>query len=162
MTQQNSDYSEKDFETNKINVLLHYDKSFREDWRFLSRLRILVVGIFIGLASTNLGWMISKHGSPIAFHDRLPYLILHSIISITGICSMGWFGSSLNNIKRLIVKVETSLKLFKKGVYLEDDTILSSSLQNWGIRKTWHWGNSIIASIFIFLIFALAILFIKT
>ena len=73
---------------------------------------------------------------------------------------MGWFGSSLNNLKRLIVNVEDALRLFQKGAYLEENSILSESLKRWGERKFWHWGNSIIGTVFICSIFASALIFI--
>jgi len=84
MTENQSDQKISN-EANKISVLLHYDKAFREDWRFLSRLRILWGGIFIGLATSNLGWMMNKFDSSITFQDRFPHLILHSILSIVAI-----------------------------------------------------------------------------
>lgn len=144
----------------QIEVLLYYDKAFREDWRFLSKMRIVVAGIYIGLATSILGWMISTLESPIIFQDRVPYLILHAILSIIAITTMGWFGSSLNAVKQLIVKVEASLELFKRGTYLEEDSIIPESLKLWGKRGFWRWGTSIIAAMSICLIFAMGIIFI--
>jgi hypothetical protein len=141
-------------DSKKVDTLLHYDMSFRNDWRFLSRLRILVGGVYIGIATTIFGWIV---GNNIGSDARTPFIIGHVILSFIAISTMAWFGSSLNVLKNLIVRIEEGLELFKSGSYLPKKSILSEKNKKWGKRRFWRWGTSVIATIFLASIFLLAI-----
>ncbi len=143
----------------KLEVLLHYDKSFREDWRLLHRLRILVGSFYIGAAIALIGWL-AKYGATQESKETFIYLL--TAISIAAIVSMGWFGSSMNTLKRLIVKIERALKLMESGVYLPGESIIQVNHAGWGDHSLWSWGKGVFAALILSVFFVVVLIKIKT
>jgi hypothetical protein len=136
------------FELNqKINILIHYDTEIRQDWRFLSRTRLIIASIFIGVQSSIVGWVIPNKTNIILSHSKLEIILISSIISIIGIIIMAWFGSSINKTKLFIVNIEEALALFEKDEYLDNRLLFDKENIRWGKRKNWRWGKSFFASI---------------
>lgn len=146
-------------QSQKIDVLLYYEKAFREDWRFLSRLRLITGGIFIGLVTSIIGWVLRKYQLPLDFNIKCPLIIIVSIISLIAVLTIGWFGSSLNVLKRFMVNIQDALGLYDNGIFIQD-SIADVESKNWGLREKWYWGKAIFAAFFIGLLFIIFLIFI--
>ena len=132
--------------SSKVDVLLHYDSALRSDWQFLSKSRLLVASVFIGIQTSLIGWVVSRKIADKELYSDNIILIASSIISIVAVIIIAWFGSSINKTKLFIVKIESALLLFEHGSYT-DEPILDSGYSQWGERKWWYVGKSTVASI---------------
>ena len=142
----------------KVDILLHYDKSFREDWRFLHRLRVLVASFYIGIASALVGWVAKISKGEYSINQKIYYIIILVVLSVSAIVIMAWFGSSINTLKRFMVKIERELGLMKKEYFYTDDPIVQVNMANWGQRNYWNWGKGIFAAIIITIFYSLVLL----
>ncbi len=134
----------------KIEILLHFEKSFREDWRFLHRTRVLVSGAFLAFLTSFIGWIITKYGGKtvdITLKLKLA-IILFVFVGFASI-TLGWFASSLNVLKQFLVRIEESLGLFEKNVYLHKETLLPEPEKLWGQRGFWVWGKSVFGCVLV-------------
>ncbi len=149
---------ELDIKSKKLEILLHYESAFRDDWRLLHRLRILVAGFYIGLVTGLIGWMVKLRSENNISDEKDIFVYLLIALSVTATACMGWFGSSINTLKRFIVQIEKALKLMDEGYYMPSESIVPQKNEHWGERTFWAWGKGIIASILIssFLIGAVA------
>lgn len=136
-------------QSNKLEILLHYESSFREDWRMLQKLRILVAGFYISLASALTGWVVKLKIEERLDDEKEFFIFLMVAVGVSAVVSMGWFGSSLNTLKRLIVQIEKALGLMDKNYYLTGETIIPPGKEKWGDHRIWAWGKSVILTIII-------------
>jgi hypothetical protein len=142
----------------KTAILLQIERAFRDDWRFLHRMRIITAGLFIGLATTLVGWgsLRSAVGNVPYLHQRL--FLVDILLTLVASVTMAWFASSLNALKRSIVRVETALGLFKPGVFLDTGAILSEHNQKWGHHTRWFWGKAVFLCVVFGALYAIAIM----
>ncbi len=138
----------------KVEVLLHFENQLRQDWRHLHRLRILTVGLFLGLATTVVGWFAARSPPDLVPSIKAILLLFDAILTGTAILTLAWFGSSLNTLKRSITNIEEALGLFR-----EDDgvPIFDAQLRYWGQRERWHWGKAVFLSVGFGLLYLFAI-----
>lgn len=141
----------------KLDILLHYDKSFREDWRLLHRIRMVVAGFYISLATALVGWFLKSNGGQIEPSTKQHFLCLLIVLAATATFSMGWFGSSANTLKRFLVQIEKALKLMEAGAYLSGDVIVPESKRTWGEYSIWAWGKGVVASLIISFLFIMIV-----
>jgi hypothetical protein len=130
----------------RIQVLLHYDKTFREDWRFLHRLRVLTLSIFTGFDTVIIGYMALNDVHPASLRLRLVLIIVIWTLTLAAAVTLAWFGSGLNVLKKGIVRIEQALHLFESGAYLPDESILAENQQNWGKRVWGGWGKVVLVT----------------
>jgi hypothetical protein len=142
----------------KVEVLLHFEKAFRQDWRFLHRLRALVAGALLATATTILGWLVAKSDQAVDPPDRKRALAAMIVLAVTGLITLAWFGSSLNTLKRCIVRIEDALLLFEPGEYIESQAIIDSRGRKWGATGRWKWGKGVFAGAVVAVVYILAVL----
>jgi len=142
----------------KIDILLHYERSFREDWRFLHRLRVLVAGAMLMFMTSFIGWIVTKYNDSFDLSLKFKFMGLVLIFTIFSALTFAWFAASLNMLKQFLVKIEKSLGLFDQSVYLPEDFLLPQSVDAWGKRGFWRWGKSVFVCIAVGLIFMTFIL----
>lgn len=127
----------------KVEVLLHFESTLREDWRFLNKSRVIVGAAFVGGATSILGWVANVDA--VSSFERDAGRIGIVALAVLGTLIIGWFGSSLNNLKRHIVRVERALLLFEEDAYLSKATVLGKNSETWGeVWLGWVWGKSVI------------------
>jgi len=148
---------EQELQNKKLDVLLHYEAAFREDWRILHKLRILVASFFIALCTGIIGWFAKLNSTPSELVDKDLFIFLLIALSLTAIACMAWFASSINTLKRFIVQIEKSLKLMEEGFFIDNEAIIPVQKDKWGKHSFWKWGKAIGATI-IFSVFFIGVI----
>lgn len=141
----------------KVDILLHYEKAFRDDWRFLHRLRVLVISVYLSIYTSLVGWYLLKVTDKSNITIKIRLIVLGLFLTIIASITLSWFGSSINTLKRLLVKIEEALHLFKINYYITGKSIISDKEFNWGQRGRWEYGKTVFAVILIGVLFCMII-----